>query len=77
MNAPPPVLLVADEVTLDPATGKPTSRGIFFGLDAPCLLELDVLLVVTEVRSPLAVLVELHDPRQFTRPPLDLAGCRG
>src|SRR5258707_566157 len=53
MNAdlPPPVtlaIIVADEVSIDPGTGKPTARGTYFA--------------VTEVARPVAFEIRLLDP---------------
>ena len=42
--------IVADDVSIDPATNKPTARGIFFDVNSPLPVRLDfsVLITVTE-----------------------------
>src|SRR5437899_3886451 len=74
-DLPPPValaLIVADEVTIDPATGKPTARGIFFNLDTPLPLRFDfsVFVTITEVRRP------AHPPDRFASDLLGIIGDR-
>lgn len=65
-DLPPPValaLVVADEVTIDSATNKPTARGIFYDVHAcPVRLDFSILAIVTEVRRHVALTVAVLDP---------------
>lgn len=64
---PPPFVLslvAADDVFIDPATSKPTARGIFFSIDLPLPVRLDfaILVTLTEVRRMEAIGVAVLDP---------------
>ena len=65
-DLPPPValaLLVAETVTVDPRTKRPTAHGIFHRIDqCPVRLDFSILAFVTEVTRPVELLAAVLDP---------------